>query len=570
MKFFDKLNFFLSEIGVTEKNIFIPWLIKKAQLNCDVDAISYDDQDNNEVSFDVSKISESDFNKLLIFFKLSGSTLAINNKLFVSNQYLNDFIFYQFKDDLHNLVQNRKEKQSVDQINSPPEESEDEDFVIIDSNDLGEKIDFETFPWLDPKHPLYFPATQSDGTSLTRWEAVDKFSVENWYPHLKKYTFASSFIKLDYDDIQFLMGNGSPEYDSTLLEHTFDHFLSQLRNQEAFMRLSSRSPKDSKALFDEAATIMSKDFSNWDELDNKNQQLVSFVASMAKAMKITSGRKIIETIQQSPRVHNDLMALLSTSSRSNCTTNIVLREWYSIRPDHEFRLFVSRRCRKASIVTAIAQYFHFLYFDKAPKDCFNFLDEETKKNLILKFQNYILKSIDPAVANFLHFASEQDDDNSIDCIREYIVDIALIPIDQYHGEMTDDNTLHIGESTYIIMVIELNPFAPSATGCALFNWKTDLDMLWGKASCDYPVFSYRAQPREDLRSVTLLPSNHQEVIQNAREKRIGNSTAAVRTPVSPQLETSVHIINQGKGFFSMPVTSSCPKKDDPDTSPCPI
>ncbi|STY31289.1 D123 [Legionella wadsworthii] len=570
MKFFDKLNFFLIEMGVTEKNVFIPWLIKQAQLNCDVDAISYDDQDNNEVSFDVSKISVSDFKKLLIFFKLPVDTLSINNQLFVSNQFLNDSIFDQIKNDLRNLVQNRKEKQSIDPMSFSPEESEDDDFVIIDSNDEGEKIDFETFPWLNPKHPLYFPATQSDGTSLTRWEAVDKFSVENWYPHLEKYTFVTTFIKLDYDDIQFLMGNGSPEYDSTLLEHSFDHFLSQLRNQEAFMRLSSRSPKDSKALFDEAATIMSKDFSNWNEFDNKNQQLVAFVASMTKAMKITSGRKIIETIQQSPRVHNDLIALMSTASRSNCTTNIVLREWYSIRPDHEFRAFVSRRCRKESIVTAIAQYFHFLYFDKAPTDCFNFLEEDTKKNLILKFQNYILKSIDPAVANFLNFASEQDDDNSIDCIREYIVDIALIPINQYHGEMTDDNTIHIGGSTYIIMVIELNPFAPSATGCALFNWKTDLDMLWGKASCDYPVFSYRTQPREDLRSVTLLPSNHQEVIQKAREKRISHSTAAVITPVSPQLETPVSILNQGQGFFSMPVTSSCTKKADPDTFPSPF
>ncbi|WP_457589634.1 hypothetical protein, partial [Legionella pneumophila] len=309
-----------------------------------------------------------------------------------------------------------------------PNEAIEDDFYLIDDIDYVEDHDFSDFPWLDPEHPLYFPATQAHNPKgSTRWDAVNKFSVENWYPHLKKHTFKSRFITLNYNDIQYLMGNILPDYDSTKLESMFNNIISEFNNKEVFMRLSTRSPKDSKHLFEEAATIMSKDFVYWSENDNKHQQLVSFVASMLKSMKIKNGRKIIETIAQSPRVYNDLIALVSSVDQSDCTTNIILREWYDIRPDHEFRVFVSRRHRKESIVTAISQYFHFLYFDKNPTDCFNFLDEEDKKTVIKKFENYVLKLVDPDVAKFLNFASEQDNDESADCIREYIVDLALIP-----------------------------------------------------------------------------------------------------------------------------------------------
>lgn len=554
MNFFDKLDLFLKDVGIKEQNLFIHWVMKQAQLELDEDAITAE-QAHDKVLLNVSHLSETDIEKLLLFFKLPESTLPIENRIELSDQFLSEVIFPQFEEYVRNFAPNKTEIQSSEQISTSLDEVDEDftdinDFILIDSSsDQGEEIDYESYPWLDPNHPLYFPATQAiNTTSLTRWEAVDKFSVENWYPHLKKYTFESCFFSLDHEDIQFLIGNGSSGYDSTKLEQTFDKLLSQFNNQEVFMRLSTRSPKDSRYLFDEAATMMSNDFSYWKDTENKNQQLVSFVASMAKSMKITSGKKIIQMIQESPRVQNDLFALLNSESPSDCKTNVVLREWYNIRPDHEFRLFVSRRCREESIVTAISQYFHFLYFDKAPGDCFNFLDESIKKSLILKFQNYVLKSIDPAVAKFLNFSSEQDDDNSINCIREYIVDLALIPISEYHGEVTDENKIEIGGDAYILMVIELNPFAPSATGCGLFNWKKDLDILWGKASCEYPIYSFRTESREDLSSVTLLPSNYEQVIERALVKRFVASLPSVDSQVSPSMCTASH----GSRFFTAP------------------
>jgi hypothetical protein len=410
-----------------------------------------------------------------------------------------------------------------------PEESED-GFYLVEDTDYVESIDFSSFSWLDPNHPLYFPTMDASTTKTSRWEAVDKFSVENWYPHLKKHTFASHFITLTYEDILFLMGNSPSEYDSSRLETTFSEVLSTFSNKQAFMRLSTRSPKDSSLLFDEASTLMSKDETYWPETDNKNQQLVSFVTSMLQAMKIKDGKKISELIQQSPRVFGDLLALVSTVEPAKCTTNIILREWHDIRPDHEFRLFVSRRNRTESVVTAISQYFHFLYFDKTPGDCFNFLDESTKEALIAKFTHYVLRAVDPDVAKFLNFSREQDEDDTAKCIREYIIDLALVPLSQYHGELLEDNTITIGDNTYALMVIELNPFAPAATGSGLFNWKNELMTLWGKTSADYPIFRQRTTPREDLSAVTLLPANYESVIKTALTKRL-----ALSKPLEPSL-----------------------------------
>ncbi len=429
-------------------------------------------------------------------------------------------------DEINALLQSAKAKEKPVPEQEADLDDELDDFCLVDESELVEPPDYDSFPWLHPKHPLYFPPTQSSTES--RWERVDKFSVENWYPFLKKHTFASSFVTLNYDDIQFLMGNPPPIYDSRQLEETFNNILTKFSNKEAFMRMSTRSPKDSKFLFEEAASIMSQDRVYWSDNSNKNQQLVSFVSSMLKAMKVKDGRKIVEMISQSPRVFSDLLALVSSSEPSACQTKVILREWYDIRPDHEFRIFVSRRNRKESVVTAIAQYFHFLHFDQSPSDCFNFLEKEQLIAAGKKFEKYVLKSVDPDVAKFLNFSSEEDEDVSGDCIREYIIDLALIPIEQYHGEVTDDNLIVIGKSAYVMVVIELNPFAPAATGSATFNWKNDLPMLWGQ---DYecPYLSYRVAPREDLHTVTLLPSGYESVIENALTKRLKSQDSSTIT-----------------------------------------
>jgi hypothetical protein len=114
------------------------------------------------------------------------------------------------------------EQSTSDLMSSSTDESDDGSFIFVEGEDYSYEENFESFPWLNPSHPLYFPAMQINTKGSARWDAVDKFSVENWYPHLERHTFESRFVTLNYDDILYLMGNASAAYDSTQLEGIFN------------------------------------------------------------------------------------------------------------------------------------------------------------------------------------------------------------------------------------------------------------------------------------------------------------------------------------------------------------
>jgi len=334
------------------------------------------------------------------------------------------------------------------------------------------------------------------------------------------------------------------------LEDKLNDALSQLPEHKGFVRLSTRSPKDSTFLFDEATTIMSDDQLYWPETTNKHQQLVSLTASLLKAMKASTGKKIIDIIQNSFRVHSDLLSLINLNDRQEHSTQIILREWVDIRPDHEFRVFVSRRGRTKSLVTAISQYFHHLYFEGAPSNSINNFSEQAHNELKQKIDDYVIESIDPKVSKMLKFSDEQVMDESANCIREYIVDIALVPSQHYRGKSRDFNQIVIEDSIYTLVLIELNPFSPAAKGSALFNWTKDLNTLWGKAERDYPVYAYRSSPCDKLEAVSLLPLNYQTIIADALRKREAGKAADMRTETTEQTAQHSHEMNRQCMFFS--------------------
>lgn len=423
------------------------------------------------------------------------------------------------------------------------EEEDDYEFIDFDEIDESEaQSNSNIAPWLCSKHPLFMPATQEYADhSINRWDALNIFSIENWYLALQTLTFRSVFLSLNHEDILFLMhGASSSHYQPHKFEKILNKKLNELHEKTCFVRLSTRSPKDSTSLFDSASNIMRDDHTYWPETSNKNQQLVSLTASLAKAMKVKNGKEIIELLQNSNRIYNDLLSLVSLQDSEEKTTKIILREWVDIRPDHEFRVFISRRCREKSIVTAISQYFHFLFFDNAPTCSINTFSEQEHTELKHKINHFVLNHIDPKVSELLNFSSEQDLDDTANCIREYIADIAIIPSQQYNGERKAFNEITIREITYTIVLIELNPFSPAATGSALFNWKSDLNILWGKADREYPVYAYRTSPCENMESISLLPPNYKTIISDALDRRTTNHSTFFKniSDSSPPIEST--------------------------------
>jgi hypothetical protein len=492
--------------------------------------------------------------------------------------------------------------------------------------------------WLHPSHPLYFPPQVCEGSlaaegspaapigsegpnTHSRWAALNAFAVEAWLPSFRGHTFHSCAVPLCLAHVAALMhahyaqrASSSaaptedlvPAYNAVLqaLASDIDRVLattfvpsslgSAAVRQEAagqadscrptaFVRLSTRSPKDAATLLRAASVAMVDDTALWPDTDDVQQQTVAFVAAVVRCMRVASGAEAIATIVSSPRICNDLEQLQAAGAASSSSvgrpatcdgaavadastaapplvlTSIVLREFVAIRPDHEFRLFVSRRrfqnrtpvplwdtegaAASPWVVTAISQYFHFLHFGATPRDNVTQLDEEALQRLTAAMVNFVAGPLQSPLTTALAGVAD-----------ECILDVALVAVDPTTprvatpgsepaapgGDADDGRTVELAGTLYRLWVVELNPFAPCVTGCGLFNWRTDLDLLWGRpiASTEpdsglgaaskrtalpaAPPLRLRREPRGSFDNVALLPAGYQHVIDaavNARHLR---------------------------------------------------
>eukprot|EP00475_Leptophrys_vorax_P024905 TRINITY_DN34581_c0_g1_i1.p1 TRINITY_DN34581_c0_g1~~TRINITY_DN34581_c0_g1_i1.p1 ORF type:complete len:177 (-),score=32.99 TRINITY_DN34581_c0_g1_i1:56-526(-) len=136
---------------------------------------------------------------------------------------------------------------------------------------------------------------------------------------------------------------------------------------------------------------------------------------------------------------------------------VILREWQDIEMEDEFRVFVYN-----GAVTAISQYFHFLYFPSLQGT------ESQIAEVILEFMG----------AHILPVLKQHE-------IPHVVVDVML--------------TAEGGSSC---KVIELNPIG-YATGAMLLDWRRDRDVLT-KGPLEV---RFRHNPRTNFSGVTLLPAS---------------------------------------------------------------
>lgn len=134
----------------------------------------------------------------------------------------------------------------------------------------------------------------------------------------------------------------------------------------AFVKLSTRSPKDSKTLFRKAEAAfrarlaaaggrLAEGAGNTED----NARLVAFSEEMVKAAIVRSGSEAVVLLLDSWRVAEDLQyAFIDTEGKAAEPISLVVRGWDDrIRPQCEFRAFVWE-----GRLTCIGQYWHSLYF----------------------------------------------------------------------------------------------------------------------------------------------------------------------------------------------------------------
>lgn len=223
------------------------------------------------------------------------------------------------------------------------------------------------------------------GQEMTKEEILQTFQkyfdigAQNWYPVFQDITFKTIFIPISREEainlkVQHQIYKESPKNflinNSNNLEKMIENELKKTNWTKFFIKLSTRSPKDSQFLLNRGIEALEKNL----EFDKPEARL-SFIAKdlntkisifsqfVQDNFYVRNAKEAIEVMISSDRVFEDLDYAFSLEPEfkyEQTTLQLVLREWTSSIPiSKEFRGFVWDFS-----LNAIGQYYHSLFFEE--------------------------------------------------------------------------------------------------------------------------------------------------------------------------------------------------------------
>jgi hypothetical protein len=223
--------------------------------------------------------------------------------------------------------------------------------------------------------------------------------VDEWYHKIIQATFRSEFLPLTKAEAIIMINHwktvtsnsdDSHEIPSELqnLSHRIDEIIqgSFNSNEGVFVKLSTRSPKDSKTIFRKAIQQFDERISAKRENDAQlresssedNYRMVVMSEEMLNCCAVHNGHEAVTILCDSQRVAEDLMYAYE-EDEEDYSLSIVIRAWDPrVNPGCEFRGFVWDRK-----LNCIGQYWHSLYFPhlqdpviqrKIAEDCLQFFE----------------------------------------------------------------------------------------------------------------------------------------------------------------------------------------------------
>lgn len=202
--------------------------------------------------------------------------------------------------------------------------------------------------------------------------------VDRWYAALADVTFRTEFLSLTPDEARAIVScwekgfknrtSSDPDPDLedvevpaslTALGERIDAVLSSLGpGRGAFVKLSTRSPKDSPIALATARQAYSKKLATLGSGLSLNDKLILLAEEVILSLKVISGREALRLLVSSDRVGEDLEYALEPGddgfSQRVC---LLVREWVDIPSWAEFRGFVWD-----GRLNAIGQYNHLVVF----------------------------------------------------------------------------------------------------------------------------------------------------------------------------------------------------------------
>lgn len=285
----------------------------------------------------------------------------------------------------------------------------------------------------------------------TRRHYFFETGVDRWYVSLKDETFLTEFVEITPNEARVIVQHweknfqnltrDDPDPDPSQMEipallqplcNRIGTVITRLPTKKgAFVKLSTRSPKDSHVAFAKARKSYLARCPSLDASASINEKLILLSEVVIESLKVTSGEEAIKLLISSDRVGEDLQyALESGDDDFTQRISIVVREWVEIPLWAEFRGFVWD-----GNLTSIGQYNHPVMFP--------ILQEQA-----------LVASVESDIVTFFHKIKAQI------ALDHYIIDFAW----------TKDR----------VYLVEVNPFDgeivfPASTG--LWSWEKDKEQM---------------------------------------------------------------------------------------------
>eukprot|EP01087_Luapelamoeba_hula_P016383 TRINITY_DN5034_c2_g1_i1.p1 TRINITY_DN5034_c2_g1~~TRINITY_DN5034_c2_g1_i1.p1 ORF type:complete len:344 (+),score=66.96 TRINITY_DN5034_c2_g1_i1:114-1145(+) len=299
------------------------------------------------------------------------------------------------------------------------------------------------------------PVTQGsydDSDSVNQFkDKIHAVNLENWYPDLKDVTFGTVFEDLSQEEARAIVqeyaarkktNNTQTPLPSILtnLAKRIDDAMTPFKAEGAFVRLSTRSPKDAGLAQDETMRLFNAEVAALgpDGLTDENLRLIALFKASTQCLKVTTGEQALTLILSSERSNEDL--LLALEFPKSWDMKVIIREWVTIDPSMEFRGFV--RDKK---FTALSQYFHIVYFAN--------LTAEGVRDRLHQQMAECFEQIKDRVQ-----------------VSNFIIDFAVV-----------------GSRVYVIELNPFNDYEGCGTDPCLFNWKTDREIVDGDKPFEFRI-----------------------------------------------------------------------------------
>jgi hypothetical protein len=229
-------------------------------------------------------------------------------------------------------------------------------------------------------NPDYSISSTSVAREKELYRRLRNADIESWYESIADYTYPTIFLPITIQQAKAFIQQYNTKYKYRTTEsaeegkHT-EATLNELNTQictaikslysgsdekepiSLFVKLSSRSPKDSKLRQQVALDILGQELKDLTEA-TENNIVASIMKANIQCLKLKSADEIMETLASSDRICEDDLPL-ALNYPSQWSQHIVIRKWIDIPIQFEFRGFVYN-----NQLTALCQYYNEAVFDQ--------------------------------------------------------------------------------------------------------------------------------------------------------------------------------------------------------------